>query len=362
MTATWCSGGVRIALAFLLFSAVPVFAQATPAETGPGAADTDRDGLSDALEQQLLQQFVPVFMVSAGDCSALPARFRPSLVVPTVAADDGTIYGQAFPSRDAASGRAAVELHFYHLWRRDCGGHGHPLDTEHVSALVQNTASNGAPVWKAVYWYAAAHENTVCDVSQITRAATLHAQDHGATVWVSPGKHASFLDAALCERGCGSDRCEHMTALRSSTPVNLGEIGHPMDAALFTASAAWPLQAKMTRSDFPAAPVTRLLALPATEIAWWNAGRHPAQGIIAHSSATEAALSHSEQNTADALSTAGSSTGDALGAATGDTGSALSTAGSSTGAALGKSYTHTRHALGNSARHVGKALGLGAKD
>ena len=40
-------------------------------------------------------------------------------------------------------------------------------------------ASDADVKWKAVYWYAAAHENTVCDVSQIARAKTLHAEEHG---------------------------------------------------------------------------------------------------------------------------------------------------------------------------------------
>ena len=151
-------------------------------------ADSDHDGLSDALEQELLTQFMPRFMIGEHDCSIRPAEFKANSLTPEVLGDNGTIYGQAFPTKAANDHALIVELHYYHLWRKDCGGHGHPLDTEHVAVLIQASDTNiGSAKWKALYWYAAAHENTVCDVSQIARASSLHAEDHGAMVWISPG-------------------------------------------------------------------------------------------------------------------------------------------------------------------------------
>ena len=131
----------------------------------------------------------------------------------------GRSMGRHFPMAGAgSSGQPEVELHYYHLWRRDCGEHGHPLDAEHVAVLVQaSRGRSGRAAWRALYWYAAAHEQTVCDVSQIARASTLHAEDKGAKVWVSPGKHASYLDERLCNRGCGADRCEAMVPLAVQT-------------------------------------------------------------------------------------------------------------------------------------------------
>jgi hypothetical protein len=314
-------------------------------------ADTDADGLSDVLEQQLLDQFAPKFMVARNDCSGVPAEFVRNLSVPTVQVEDGTIYGQAFPAKAAAGPTQSIELHYYHLWRKDCGEHGHPLDTEHVAVLVEASQSDvmGAS-WKAVYWYAAAHEQTVCDVSQISRASTLGAEDKGAVVWISPGKHASYFDPRLCNRGCGADRCEEMVPLHSGGVVNLGEPGHLMNASLFASSSAWPLASKMEHTNFPAEPIGRLERLPATEIAWFRAGRHPAQGVVAISSSTE-----------DAIAKGASKTGTALGTANDSTSDAISVARDSTGGALGTSYRKTKHALGTSAKHVGRALGLSKK-
>ncbi len=318
-------------------------------------ADSDRDGLSDRSEQALLDQFAPTFMVARHDCSNVPAEFLPDTPAPLVLEENGTIYGQAFPSKLSTPEHPAAELHFYHLWRTDCGLHGHHLDTEHVAVLVR--ASNGdaanhdaSTKWHAEFWYAAAHENTVCDVSQITRASTLHAEDHGAKVWISPGKHASYLNETLCDHGCGADKCIDMIALKTRKVVNLGEVNHPMNGSSFIASAQWPLLAKMSNTNFPPQPLARLASLPDSDIVWFNPGHHPAQPVIAVSSSTEQSLATSGHNTTSAISTAGDNTD-----------VALSLAGSSTGNALGKSYKNTKHALGSSAKHVGNALHLTPK-
>ena len=189
----------------------------------------------------------------------------------------------------------------------------------------------------------------MCDVSQIARASALDAEHHGPGVWISPGKHASYLDRSLCapSTGCGADSCKAMTPLRTARIINLGERGHPMNGSVFLASTQWPLAGKMETTDFPANPVARLNALPAGDIAWVSPGRHPAQGVIAVSSTTAQSLDRSGANTTSAVGLAGKSTE-----------SGVAIAGNSTGNAVEKSYSHTKHALGTSARHVGSALHL----
>lgn len=311
--------------------------------------DSDGDGLNDALEQKLLEQFQPTFLIGVHDCSDQPAEFQRDSAAPTVVGSNGTIYGQVFP---ASNGSDAVEVHYYHLWRTDCGRHGHPLDAEHVSALLQKKGGDPQTAeWIASYWFAAAHEDTVCDVSQIARSSTLHAEQHGATVWISPDKHASYLLASSCSAGCGADRCMQMTKLKVSDVINLGEDKHPMNGSTFASSPEWPLATKMRSSNFPAAQLARLDALPADDIVWYNTGKHPAQGIIAISS-------HTQQH----IAAAGAATSGALETADGSTASALGAAQQQTGSALGKSYRSVKRALGTSARHVGDALHGNDKD
>lgn len=296
-------------------------AQSTP--------DSDRDGLSDAEESALLQQFAPHFMVASGDCAGLPARFTPFVPTPTVAASDGTVYGQAFP----ANGKpGAVELHYYHLWRIDCGRMGHPLDAEHVSALVARDAQGA---WHAVYWYAAAHEDTVCDASQIARASTLDAESHGPQIWISRGKHAAFLDRRLCAYGCGGDSCRSMSPLVSASLLNLGEPNAWMNGAVWAESPVWPLADKLRRSDFPATRLDRLQQLPETDVAWANPEKRPVQAVI--------------------LGGNGAIDGGATGMRATDT--ALVIAHAHTANALGRATRNTGRALAGTYRSVKKALG-----
>ncbi len=326
---------VLVCSAALVLLQMPLLlCQQSPA---PGAfTDSDLDGLSDELEQSLLQQFTPTFMADQKDCLGLPAEFAADVASPEVSAKNGTIYGQVFPSKISDGGTRNVEIHFYHLWKQDCGSHGHPLDAEHVSVLVEPAPNRHSEAWKANYWYAAAHEDTVCDISQIARASTVEAKEHGATVWISAGKHGSFLNPELCHRGCGGDRCTETQKLTVTQIVNLGEPGRSMNGAWWTASAKWQLAQKMTDSDFPAAALARLESLPPTDIAWFNPGRHPAQGMIAVSDLTAGKIGTGRDNAFTAMSVATDSTGNAV----------------------GQSYRETIHAIGSAARRVKSALRL----
>ena len=157
----------------LLFSvavavACAAYGDAAQTSTASTISDADRDALADDLEQSLLEKFRPTFILSAGECDRLPATFLPAAKDPVAGAQNGTIYGQAFRRPTPRFAGDSVELHYYHLWGRDCGRRGHRLDAEHVSVIVNAPSSVESPLadWIAKAWYAAAHENTVCDVSR----------------------------------------------------------------------------------------------------------------------------------------------------------------------------------------------------
>jgi len=328
---------------FLLpFGVLVIYLSMTSAQTtAPQTAlDSDHDGLSDVLENALLTQFAPQFMASSDDCSVRPAEFVPMVAQPTVKEDNGTIYGQVFPRTGHAD---QVELHYYHLWRKDCGEKGHNLDWEHVSVLLNH---DDDLQWKALYWYAAAHEDTVCDASQIARAATLNAESHGPQVWISRGKHASFLSEVFCVHGCGGDDCRALTPLASPKIINLGEVAVPMNGAVWTGSPEWTLAVKMDRSDFPDALVARVDQLAVARIAWANPERQPFQSVVRNGNSALGAVATSGRATDTALDLADNRTGKALAGASGSTRNGISMALHAAGKAL--SVT---------ARKVGDSLG-----
>jgi hypothetical protein len=272
--------------------------------------DSDHDGLSEGGGCAA----VPIrtaLMVSDDDSFPAPGRVRCS-IRPVERRTE--IYGQAFP-REGHAGQ--VELHYYHLWRRDCGTLSHDLDAEHVSGLV---ARDDESKWKALYWYAAAHEGTVCDASQIARAAAVDGELHGPVVWISRGKHASFLNEAICAHGCGGDKCRAMAPLSSAAPVNLGERSSAMNGATWAGSAQWPLADKMSRNDVTDARIARVDRLPATSIAWANSEKHPMQAVIHGGNNAIVGASAGMRATDMSLDTASANTGEALDAASGNTG------------------------------------------
>ena len=269
-------------LAAILLLSVAVCAQ---------PVDDDQDGLPDALESTLLEQFRPTFMVNREDCDHLPATLAPGEAVPRVLARDGTIYGQATPH---ASG--VVELRYFHLWAHDCGRNGHAGDVEHVSALLRRQPDGS---WTAQYWFAAAHEGTVCDRCMAGRAQPLHAVDRGPVVWISAGKHASYFDQALCNGGCGGDSCPNMQAAPVLAIVNLGEPGTPLNGASWASVTSWPLA--RPASDFGPTVLAQLDAAGGDAPIRVNATTMGMQRTVSVSNTTLGGLETAQNHTGNAL-------------------------------------------------------------
>ena len=270
----------------------------------PAAAqDLDRDGLSDQLEQSLLERFAPTLLLADGECAGAPASFEPFARDPHVNAEDGTIYGQAF-RLTSRSDIVEIELHFFHLWSRDCGRLGHDLDAEHVSAIVSAPSMNDPPrAWIASAWYAAAHEGSACDASSGAAARVLGAEASGPRVFVSRGKHASYFDRGQCKWGCGADDCADDRAITPSAIINIGEIDAPLNGATWVHSDRWPMQGKLG-SDFSPGLRSRLDANSHDRVVpLMQMWRGPQAPVLAGDTAVDGLVT-AAASTKDALATA----------------------------------------------------------
>ena len=288
---------------------------------GAAAQDLDGDGLEDSLEQSLLERFVPTLVLSAGECQGLPASFVPWASDPLVVDRDGTLYGHV-ALRSTASDLVEVEIKYFHLWARDCGRPSHALDIEHVSALVHATRLD-APLeqWQAAYWYAAAHEGTVCDASSGAAAAVVRAERGGPYVYVSRGKHASYLNRGHCKWGCGSDQCDPGEPAPRVAVVNLGERDAPLNGATWLMSRRWALADKLGTDFDPALRARFDRDAPPAVLALY-VGRRPVQApILGGDTGLDALLEAGEAATlsldaaAAATATAVEATGRAVGTA-----------------------------------------------
>jgi hypothetical protein len=224
---------------------------------------------------------------------------------PRTVARNGTIYGQVFPRSSSPRKGALIEIHYYHLWARDCGRTGHAPDAEHVAALVSGEDSQPVSTWTAVYWYAAAHEGTLCDRSAAVNALAIRAEDRGAVVWVSQGKHASFLSPAGCDKGCGQDHCGEAIALGPPAIINIGEPGAPLNGAVWTRSRDWPLTEKM-RTAF-SDDLLAHLAETASEVQVRGSRQH-VQPVISAGGTSLDVVGVSNDHTSAAMSAAGART------------------------------------------------------
>lgn len=288
--------------------------------------DVDRDGLDDDLEARLLAQFQPTLWLDARECAVRPASFAGDETTLRLVSRDGTLYGRASRHRGAIEG--AIELQYFHLWAEDCGPISpHPLDAEHVSALVVPTKSG----YEARYWYAAAHQSTVCDTGNAAPAAVLDATTKGSVVWIAAGKHASYLHPDLCnQRGCGVDRCGAMERLEPGALVNLGEPGSPMPGAEWIAAGEWELEAKMTADFDPELLAT--LAEDDRGVVTRVSGRwRPTQFSLSVGSDILGALGQAQRHGGGGVDAAGDKAGNAFGRALGAIGSALGHAASALG-------------------------------
>ena len=313
----------------------PAFASIDANRAG---TDSDKDGLSDAMEQVLLERFVPRFRLSAGECDERPAWFAEDVRRATALRRNGTIYGQVTPRGKDARGQALIEVHYYDPWSKDCGRKGHVLDAEHVSVLLTAERGNApASEWRARYWFAAAHEATMCDMSQVATGVSLRAEVRGPEVWISAGKHAAYLTEAICNGGCGADRCARSEPLSVEGVVNLGEAGRPMHGATWVEDVRWPMRAKM-ETDFPPAALARLERQEFGAPVLSNGAHGSVRGTIYVANATYGGLATGAANTTGALGTADDRTA----------------------GALATSRDETFYALGRSARNVRSALGKAA--
>ncbi|MGD0579328.1 MAG: hypothetical protein ABSC08_10410, partial [Bryobacteraceae bacterium] len=219
-----------------------------------------------------------------------------------------------------------------------------------------------ADAWKAVFWYASAHEDTVCELSSAAKAKELGAEDHGPDVWISRGKHASFLSQSACRGGCGGDVCEGSQSFHPTKIVNIGERGAWLNGCSWVASGKWRMLQKMG-TDFTDDRIALLGKNEPGGVVTLNPQLRRTQAVLSAGDSTVEAVGISGRKTGLALAEAGTETDSALqaaGEAAGEAGRATdrALAGSTTktGDALSAAGSSTIHALAVSARSAAKAL------
>ena len=204
-------------LAWVPFGLVAICCAQAPV---PDASlDSDHDGLADAQETLLLAQFEPLFLISRSDCSSHPAQFTGFCREAHRGSGQRNDLWAGF-SASGPPGTGGVAL-----LRSVAEGLRQERTRSRRRACVCCGESRRGRSLESALLVCVGAEDTLCDASQIARAATLGAESQGPQVWVSSGKHAAFLGSAICTRGCGADRCDDMEKLSSAVLLILRSYG-----------------------------------------------------------------------------------------------------------------------------------------
>jgi hypothetical protein len=160
--------------------------------------DADGDGIDDALEAQLAEQFFPTLHYSWGEMCASPDPIRVLFRVHNL------VYN-GVPNTD----RIAID--YVILYSEDCGAEGHSGDNEAFQVLVVKNGDN----WYFSNIAAVAHQDTANETSSLGWSDVL---------WVSENKHGNYASLSSCGDGVWNfDDCEENGPGRSHILYNVGE-------------------------------------------------------------------------------------------------------------------------------------------
>jgi hypothetical protein len=187
----------------------------------PQIVDEDQDGLDDAFELQVANDYLPYVAVDPGDGCALDgiiARVRPH---------------PADPSK--------ILIVYDHLFQNDCGLGGHIGDDEVFSIAID---PNVPPPAGILAIKAISHQGTPCErdsecatCSGDSRSPCDLGMINGLTypvVYASKDKHGQYATKSSCGFGTCFDSCTLAPAPVHPPIVNAGEPDHPITSNLTT--------------------------------------------------------------------------------------------------------------------------------
>ena len=193
--------------------------------------DDDLDGLDDALELELANDYLPFIALSPDDgCtrSGLLVRVRPH-------------------PADATK----ILIAYDHLFETDCGLNGHTGDNEMFGVAIDPALPPPAGILAIK---TASHQNTICE--RVTECTTCSNDprkqcDRAAignamypVIYASKDKHGQYATKSSCGLGSCFDQCDANPIAHRPPIANAGEPGHPLVSDLtaqgfITAANGW---------------------------------------------------------------------------------------------------------------------------
>lgn len=224
----------------------------------PDFTDNDIDGLSDELEQVLLDAYIPKFVQYTDDDCPGPATGTSNLT------DSNLVVCHIFPLfQQYVNGSNAPVLYtaptaivnenclhtgisWYEntvmiyaalLYGRDCGLNGHTADVEGVAVSVKYTGTNDGIAWRSDtdlnHWegykiQTTSHAGTICEGIETFPFRSISNPNGKDTIYPSPDKHGNYLTEQQCSSSFICDpACDDPFTLKNIKIVNVGELNNP---------------------------------------------------------------------------------------------------------------------------------------
>ena len=218
----------------------------------PNIVDRDSDGMDDALEQMLLNKFMPAIMMfsnetcpgpalnGTGDTNLVAARISPypGQYTRSTSLDSVLIHPYAVvASKQLTAGLIwydpFIMVHCAVLYGQDCGALGHNADVEgfHFSLkyigpdtiagwMYDTVMSN----WMGLTIQSISHDATLCQHIETRQYKSAVAPTGVDSVYASPNKHGNYLTIGDCDASfiCNPN-CDATQIRKNVTNVNLGE-------------------------------------------------------------------------------------------------------------------------------------------
>lgn len=224
----------------------------------PSFNDNDMDGLSDTLENLLLQHFVPTFIqfsdegcpgLSVGTSAITDTNLTVCRIFPLFqqyTAGNNVSEIQSWPQAIVNERCLTTGLTWYEnqiviygavLYGKDCGLSGHTADVEAFSVLLKykgnaddiswrsdTTLAN----WEGVTIQTISHASTFCEIVETYPYKSISSPTGKDTVFISPDKHGNYLTIPGCNSSffCNPG-CNNTPFVKSVTVINVGEEAAP---------------------------------------------------------------------------------------------------------------------------------------
>ena len=218
----------------------------------PNIVDRDSDGMDDALEQMLLNKFMPAIMMfsnetcpgpalnGTGDTNLIAARISPypGQYSRSTSLDSVLIHPYAVvASKQLTAGLIwydpFIMVHCAVLYGQDCGALGHNADVEgfHFSLkyigpdtiagwMYDTIMSN----WMGATIQSISHDATLCQHIETHAYKSVVAPAGVDSVYASPNKHGNYLTISACDAAliCNPN-CDAAQIRKKVINVNVGE-------------------------------------------------------------------------------------------------------------------------------------------